>query len=150
MKDYVIDANIIFSSLLSGKRFYRKLFESYIFYTPDFALNEIQNYQDVILKKTKLNKEQLQEFTLFIFAKLIVAPEFYITNESRQKAYDLCIDIDLKDIIYVALSIELRCPLITRDKLLYNGLIQKGYTNLILFNDFLSEVNKDTDMFQLD
>lgn len=147
MKDYVIDANIIFSSLISGKGFYRKLFENYLFYTPDFALNEIHLYQAEILKKTKLNKEQLQEFTLFIFSKLIIVPEFYISAESRKKSYDLCKDIDLKDIIYLALSIEIRCPLITRDKPLYNGLTQKNYTNIILFEEFISEVNKDINLF---
>lgn len=150
MKDYVLDVNIIFSSLLSGKQLYRRLFENFIFYTPDFALNEIKNYQEQILKKTKLNKNDLQEFTLFIFSHLIVAPEFYISTDSRQKAYDLCKDIDLKDIIYVALSIELRCPLITRDKPLYNGLIQQGFTDIILFNDFILKMSKDTDLFKLE
>jgi len=150
MKEYVLDANIIFSGLLSGKNLYRKIFENFIFYTPDFALNEIQNYQEQILKKTKLNKIELQEFTLFIFSKLIVAPEFYISNESRQKAYNLCKDIDIKDVIYVALSIELKCPLITRDKPLYNGLIAQGYTNILLFDNFISQLSNDTDLFKLE
>jgi predicted nucleic acid-binding protein len=150
MKNFVLDANIIFSSLLSGKQFYRKLFENYEFYTPDFALNEIQNYQEQILKKTKLNKQDLQEFTLFIFSKLVVVPEFYISNEARQKAYDLCKDIDLKDIIYVALSIEINFTLITRDKQLYNGLIEKGFNNVRLFDEFLNEVNSQSNLFKLE
>ena len=150
MKEYVLDANIIFSGLLSGKNLYRKIFENFIFYTPDFALNEIKNYQEKIIKKTKLNKLELQEFTLFIFSKLIVAPEFYITTASRQKAYNLCKEIDIKDIVYVALSIELNCPLITRDKPLYNGLIAQGFLNIILFDNFISQLSKDSDLFKLE
>ena len=149
MKEYVLDANIIFSSLISGKQLYRKLFENFIFYTPDFALNEIQKYQERLLIKTKLNKHDLQEFTLFIFSKLIVALEFYISIESRQKAYDLCKDIDLKDIIYVALSIEVQCPLITRDKPLYDGLIKQGFKNVISFDNFINQVNKENNLFKL-
>lgn len=149
MNEYVLDANIIFSSLLSGKQFYRKLFDKFIFYTPDYALNEIQNYQEQIIKKTKLEKRDLQEFTLFIFSKLIVTPEFFISTESRQKAYDLCKEIDHKDIIYVALAIELNCVLITRDKPLHNGLIQRGYPEVLLFDDFISQVNKKIDLFEL-
>ena len=83
-------------------------------------------------------------------SKLIVAPEFYISIESRQKAYDLCKNIDLKDIIYVALSIELHCPLITRDKLLYFGLIQQKYFDVMLFDDFITLVNKETDLFKIE
>jgi hypothetical protein len=56
----------------------------------------------------------------------------------------------LKDIIYVALSIELGCPLITRDKPLFNGLIQRGYTDVIIFDDFISTINKETDLFKLE
>ncbi|NCO55308.1 MAG: PIN domain-containing protein [Bacteroidetes bacterium] len=149
MKEYVLDANIIFSSLLSGKNLYRKIFENFIFYTPDFALNEIKNYQGKIIKKTKLSKLELQEFTLFIFSKLIIAPEFYITTKSRQKAYNLCKDIDIKDIVYVALSIELNCTLITRDKPLFNGLIEQGYTDVVLFDNFISQINNETDLFKL-
>lgn len=149
MKEYVLDANIIFSSLISGKQFYRKLFENFIFYTPDFALNEIQSYQEQILKKTKLNKPDLQEFTLFLFSKLIVVPEYYISTESRQIAYDLCKEIDLKDVIYVALSIEVQSSLITRDKQLYNGLIQRGQTNIVLFENFINQIQEENNLFKL-
>ncbi|PIP55272.1 MAG: DNA-binding protein [Bacteroidetes bacterium CG23_combo_of_CG06-09_8_20_14_all_32_9] len=150
MKDYVIDANIIFSSLLSGKGIYRKFFENYVLYTPDFALNELQLYQNEILTKTKLSKEQLQEFTLFVFSKLIVVPELYITKQSRIKAYDLCKDIDIKDTIYVALTIEFNNILITRDKPLHDGLISKGFENVLMFNILIDQIDKDSSLFQLE
>ena len=47
------------------------------------------------------------------------------------------LDIDIKDSVYVALSIELNVPLITRDKKLYLGLRKKKFENIILFENFL-------------
>ena len=61
-----------------------------------------------------------------------------ITLKSKQYAFDLCKDIDLKDITYLALSIELEMPLITWDELLFKGLRKKGYKNVILFSDFIN------------
>ncbi len=42
--NYVIDFNILFSSLLSGKVLYKSLFSHYSFYIPDFAFVELQKY----------------------------------------------------------------------------------------------------------
>jgi hypothetical protein len=41
MKTFVIDVNILFSGLLSQKEIYKALFADKIFYTPDFALIEL-------------------------------------------------------------------------------------------------------------
>lgn len=60
-------------------------------------------------------------------------PTDFISLESRQKAYDLCKDIDIKDTPFVALSIYLAIPLWTGDKKLKVGLSQKG------FHDFYNE-----------
>lgn len=54
MKNYVIDANIIFSALISGKEVYFKLFSLHHFYLPDYALQELEKYRQVILKSIKL------------------------------------------------------------------------------------------------
>ena len=54
MNKYVIDSNVIFSALISGKQIYLHLFDKYEFYIPDFVLLEIDKYKLVILSKTKL------------------------------------------------------------------------------------------------
>lgn len=41
MKEYATDVNIIFTSLISGKEVYQKIFVDNRFYLPDFALTEI-------------------------------------------------------------------------------------------------------------
>jgi len=69
---------------------------------------------------------------------LKVFPNLVMTLKSKQYAFDLIKDIDLKDITYLALSIELEIPLITRDEVLFNGLRKKGYKNVILFSEFIN------------
>lgn len=56
-------------------------------------------------------------------------PTDFIGIESRQKAYDLCCDVDIKDTPFVALSIDLSIPLWTGDKKLKDGLRLKGFVN---------------------
>ncbi len=67
MRSFVVDANILFSSLISGHDKYLEAFATHTFYLPDFGLIEIQKYQSTILKKTNLSKEKLREFTIGLF-----------------------------------------------------------------------------------
>jgi predicted nucleic acid-binding protein len=124
--------------MLSGKSFYKTLFRNNNFYTPDFIFIEMQKYEIQIVNNTKLEIDQLISYTKFLFNNLIVYPNLVITIKSKQNAYDLIKDIDIKDITYLALSIELELSLITRDEILYKGLRKKGYKNVILFSDFIN------------
>lgn len=137
MKEYILDVNIIFSALISGKDFYNKIFSNFKFYVPDFALLEIVEYEKIILEKTKLDIEKLKEFSIVLFSKFIIIPKFLIPERTIKRAFELCKDIDEKDTMYIALSIELGHPLITRDKKLFKGLKKNNFNNLILFDDFL-------------
>ncbi len=55
-------------------------------------------------------------------------------------ANNLCENIDIKDISFVALSIDMNLKLLTRDEQLYNGLKRKKYKEIMLFKDFLSQL----------
>ena len=50
-----------------------------------------------------------------------------LSVEPRQQAYDLCKDVDIKDLPFVALTIELDALLWTGDKKLKNALKLKGF-----------------------
>ncbi len=135
--NYVIDFNILFSSLLSGKALYKSLFKQNSFYIPDFAFIELQKYENLIFQKSRLDNEQIREYSKFIFSRLTVLPSLVISNKNRQYAYDLCKNVDLKDMSYVALSIELGITLITRDKPLYKTIRKNKYKDIILFDSFI-------------
>ena len=85
MNKYIIDANIIFSALISGKELFIKLFEHNRFYAPDFVMLELDKYKSVILKKSKLPIENLQDFIQRLFKQITVIPELYITDKINIK-----------------------------------------------------------------
>ena len=138
MNKYIIDVNILFSAFISGRDIFKNIFFSHTFYIPDFALIEIDKYKEVILKKTKITRTQLKAFTLILFSRLTIVPRFLLSHETIKKAYLLCKEIDEKDTMYVALSLELNVPLITRDKKLYNHLKESGFPKILLFDEFIN------------
>lgn len=102
---------------------------------PGFCLEEIEKYEEFILKKTKVGKKELKSFFIKLFQGITILPSILIEEESKQKALELCRNIDEKDIPYVALSIKLDIPFITSDKKLYKGLKEKNFSRIILFED---------------
>lgn len=144
MNSFVIDVNILFSGLISRKKFYEELFLRYKFYAPDFALIELQKYKNLIRKKLVKHKEDFEKFAVILFSNLNVIPDFLIDEEIIQKAEEYCNEVDFKDSPYLALSIFMNKPLITRDKPLYNHLKNNiGFEKIILFEDFINEFLKD-------
>ena len=124
---------------ISGKEEYFELTEKVKFLTPVFALEELQKHQETILSKTKLDSKNFNDFTLRILSNVLVVPNFLITTQSYLQAYNWCKDIDLDDMVYIALSIEFDTCFVTRDMILYEGLKQKGYSNIMAWKDFLDE-----------
>ena len=139
MNQYILDANILFSGVISQKAIYRVIFNGNVSYTPDFVLTELNTYRSVFLKKSAVKGTDLKEFTLFLFSKIVVVPDYIITPGSYELAEKLVADIDPKDVAYVALSIELDATLLTRDKPLYDGLLAKGYARIQLFSEFITQ-----------
>lgn len=139
MKRFIIDANILFSMFISGKEEYFELTEKVKFLTPVFALEELQKHQETILSKTKIDSKNFNDFTLRILDNVLVVPNFLITTQSYLQAYNWCKDIDLDDMVYIALSIEFDTCFVTRDMILYEGLKQKGYLNIMAWKEFLDE-----------
>ena len=140
MTDFVIDANILMSILISGKSSYKPLLSYYNFILPDFVLLEIDKYQDVLKKRTKLNEDEFLQWTYFVFSKISILPQYVLSSFSIEKSVTLLKKIDLKDTTYVALAMQLDLPLITRDKPLYEGLRKQGFKKVILYEDFLKSI----------
>ena len=90
MREYIIDANILFSALVSSKSFYKTLFIKHRFYAPDFALREIHHYQELLVRKMKGNEDQFRQFARFLFPNLTIMPEFIISLDALQKGHHLC------------------------------------------------------------
>lgn len=138
---FILDSNIIFSCLMSGKKLYIDILSQHQCFSPDFIFEEIKKYEDRILKKAMSNVN-FKEYVKEIFRNLTVIPKLAIENESWKKAYEFCKEIDEKDTAYVALSIDFNLPLLTRDKKLYKGLKKKQFENIILFEKFLEYMDE--------
>ncbi len=141
-REFIIDANVLFSCLISGKEFYLRLLADNRLFTADFALEEIQIYQERILTRSKLSPEQLSRFVLDVFSRLTIVPNLLVTTQSYYQAFLLCRDIDPKDTPYVALYLQLNIPLLTRDKPLAQGLRKQGFTNIVILDELLSQTNE--------
>ena len=127
----IVDTNILFSALISQESVLRKtLFTDEVdFYAPNFAFVELFKYKEKIQKLAKLSDNELFEFMNLLLNRITFVNEKFISLTSKQKAYDLCKDIDLKDIVFVALAFELNALLWTGDKKLKIGLELHGFVD---------------------
>ena len=67
-----------------------------------------------------------------VFNRVNIISDKMISNDSLATAYDLCKNIDVKDIVFVALTLELNGTLWTGDKKLVSGLKKKGFDNFYI------------------
>ena len=139
MNKFVIDSNILFGAIISSREIYFEIIKKFDLYTPDFALKEIGKYEELILRKTKLAKRELNTFLVRLFRGITILPSIIIDKDSKQKAFELCKDIDEKDTPFIALAVELGIPFVTNDKKLYKELRKKGFSTIFLFEDFVEK-----------
>lgn len=128
-KSVVVDSNLIFSALIpKASKIREVLFESNMtFYAPNFLITEIYKHKDKLIKNSKLDESEFYLYFNGIIEKIQFVPIDFISIKSRQKAYDLCKDVDIKDTPFIALTIELNIPIWTGDKKLKAGLRLKGF-----------------------
>jgi predicted nucleic acid-binding protein len=127
----VVDTNILFSTLIiKNPKREEILFDiSHTFFTPNFAFWEIYDKKEKILRYTKRTTAEFYE----IFERILSVVQFVrntnVSLESKREAYRLCKDIDLKDMPFIALAIDLTAPLWTGDTRLRSRLIKRGYSD---------------------
>ena len=137
-REFIIDANVLFSAFISGKEIYSLLFSEHGIYLPDFAFLELDKYKKRILKKTKLTENQFREFILGLLKYVTVVPNLLLSETSLVAAYQICREIDEKDTVYVAAAIQLDLTLVTNDKRLYAGLKQNNFPRVMLLGDVIN------------
>ena len=89
----VVDSNIIFSALISGKEAYLDIFKRNGVYIPDIVFSELDRYELRLIQKTKLKQTKFKNFVRMLFEEVIVIPKFAISEENWQKAYKICKDM---------------------------------------------------------
>ncbi|MGI0479579.1 PIN domain-containing protein [Geminocystis sp. CENA526] len=105
----IVDTNIIFSALLNKNSNFASILwlGDYKFYIAELVLVELFKYKDKILKLSKLSEEDIISFYHILLKRINLYKEDLIAGENLKLAYDLCKDIDVNDVIHVALTLEL-------------------------------------------
>ncbi|MGB3779055.1 MAG: PIN domain-containing protein [Tunicatimonas sp.] len=138
--NYVIDANVLISMLITSKASYYTLTKAFRFYAPTYALQEIDEYQSVIFEKSRLQATEVRDFARRLFPSLRIVPSFAIDPDNQRRAEQLIQDIDPKDQAYVALALQTEAVLLSRDKPLVDGIRKQGFRQAIMFDQFLREL----------
>lgn len=127
----VVDTNIVFKALRLKESAIRDvLTENYFqFYAPTFLIVEIFRHKEKLLRNNNQLEDELYEYLNGLLQRIIFVNEDTVSIGSYVEAYRLCKDVDEKDVPFVALALELDCPLWTRDQPIRDGLIAKGFTN---------------------
>lgn len=132
MKTVIVDTNILFSALLGKSKKIRDfllLEKDVTFYCCRFAIIELFKHKEKIHKYSLLDEDEILELLYSLLKKVNYFDENSMTDESLQKAFDLCQDIDEKDIPFISLTIELNGLLWTKDNTLKDGLKVRGFNS---------------------
>jgi predicted nucleic acid-binding protein len=133
MNNIIVDANIIISSLIKKNSEMREflLREDINYFSPEFVLHEITKHRNKIKKCSELSEDEITTYFHNILKNIKFFRHDLISKTNLKQAYNLCKELDEKDTIYIALTIELNGLLWTGDKKLINGLDKKDFRQTI-------------------
>lgn len=142
----VIDTNIVFSAILNSQSWIGQILlhpgKSLRFYSPQFLQFEIQNNLDKIRKITKIDDSELEEMINAFYSKIHFIADELIPKRDLKKADDMTRDVDFDDIMFVALSMHLRCRLWTGDKVLISALKKRGFNRFITTRELTEKLQR--------
>ncbi len=87
-----------------------------------------------------MQTNELITFSYSVFSTITILPNYIMNDEIMKKAIELVKNIDIKDVSYISLSMQLDLILLTRDKKLVEGTLKNKYRKIMLFDDFLRNV----------
>jgi len=136
LRKVIVDTNILFSALLGKGKKLRDVIlteKDVAFYSCKFVFVELFKYKDAIQEKSSLEEDEILELLYSLLKRIKIFDEDSVTDESLQRAFALCEQIDEKDTPFVSTTIELGGLLWTNDKELKNGLRTKGFDSFFEF-----------------
>jgi len=129
MLKIVIDTNILFRIFKKGSPI-RVLSKYLTLYTPAYALFELYEKQDRVIKKLKINESDFSKIFFLLRHIIDFVPETDYTDKI-QEAYEIAKNFDPKDTPFIALALKLNIPIWTNDKaMIIHGLKTGKYLAL--------------------
>lgn len=132
----VVDTNILISTLINpnskiGSLVMKDLRGIADLYACYYLYIELFDKKDRIRKYTKMDEVDLLELLYLVIRKINFINEEQVSEAAWERAHILTHDIDIKDISFVALALDMNAKLWTGDKKLYTGLIEKGFKDVL-------------------
>ncbi len=137
----IVDSNIIFSALLKTRNTFGQIIlnstDIFEFYSPNRMRTEIRSHWNKLKKISSLSDDQLQTSFNSLLAKISFINEELIPQKIWEDSEKILNEVDLDDIDFVALTKSIKGKLWTGDKVLYHGLKNKGFRNVLTTADVL-------------
>ena len=136
--DIVVDANVLFGTLIKGDSFaYGLLFnEKFHLFTPEYIFIELEKHKEEILKKTERIEEEFFRLIETLKHRIVIVPleELVPYVEEAEK-----LTPDSDDLAYFALALKLNCAIWSNDKKL------KQQSKIEVYNTHeLSKISKNS------
>lgn len=117
---FVVDTNIVFSAILNtNSRIASLLIESkdqFQCYAPVYLLSELDVHRSKIKQILKISLNEIIELQHLVTHNIHFISEYQISEKNWLNAENITAPVDGDDIAFVALALELSCPLWTGDK----------------------------------
>ena len=140
----IADSNIFISALLAPKGGIATILaerKRLQFVVPDYLIEEVNEHIPNLVKRleTKSNQfsKKIRQKLLADFKKLlegvkIVDVDNEVKKENAAKALEIVNDVDVNDLPFIALHLEIKHKIWTSDDRLKEGLTKKGYAHFFI------------------
>ncbi len=131
----IVDTNIVFSAILNSNSSIPKILihspSHFQFYSCSFLNLELLKHRNKLKKYTKLSDSEIEELVALVTNNITFINEDLLPHKTIHYAVKLVELIDINDTPFVALTKHLKAKLWTGDKELANGLLLKGFKDVI-------------------
>jgi predicted nucleic acid-binding protein len=142
----VIDTNIAFSAILNTNSLLARIIlqpkSRLHFYSTDLLSIEIEEHKDKLKRLAGYTDFELNKSISLVTSKIRFIDANLIPSSVLINTQKLLADIDIDDTEFVALATHIHGRLWSGDKVLQNGLIQKGWTKFISTNELYQLISK--------
>ncbi|MEM6264253.1 MAG: PIN domain-containing protein [Bacteroidota bacterium] len=146
MKTYIVDSNIVFSAALNptsqiGKFLISSERNQVKFHSADYLKTEIGRYIPKLIRLSGLEEGSIKRILELIYSRITFTPDDKIPFKYYKNAVPFFRDIDMNDLVFLALTDYLKGELWTGDMELYRGLTSKGYNKVLTFQEIKKELD---------
>ena len=135
----IVDSNIFFASLIAPNGEIATILKdkNMQFLAPDYIIEEVKDHIDIIQKKRKKNKTKRQILVDLdlLLKNITIIPLEELSNKNIQKAFSIVKDVDEDDYAFIAMHLQYKHKIWSRDEELINGLTERGYGHFFISTD---------------